>query len=147
MFVENRTVPSRSASRLSYFSCGAGGPGEGSSCPPGLDDSDPEEDPYQRYPVYHLPPGPCSHTSQEGLDSSSPTPQVCNTTNFIYGESVLKRSTPQTLLNCDPQPSSSSDRVMKRRQLLPSLHQSLFLASAVTLRRFSGTAASVLTGS
>jgi len=80
-YVENRTISSRSISRLSYSSCGsgsAGGPRGCSSCLPGLDDSEAEDDLCRQYPIYQSHPGPCSITSQESLNSSTAPTQVFN---------------------------------------------------------------------
>ncbi|KAK2839445.1 hypothetical protein Q5P01_013185 [Channa striata] len=81
LYSDNRTVPSRSTSQLSYSSCGsgsAGGPRGGSSYVGGPDDSQEEDDHSQHYPLYqsHLSPG--SHTSQESLNSVNPTPQIAD---------------------------------------------------------------------
>ncbi|MEQ2166931.1 hypothetical protein GOODEAATRI_033576, partial [Goodea atripinnis] len=78
-YVEHRTIPSRSMSGLSYSSGGSGsmgGPRGCSSYLPGLYDSEAEDDHCQQYPVYHPHPGPCSHTSQESLNSTNTAPQV-----------------------------------------------------------------------
>lgn len=78
VYSENRTVPSRSISQLSYSSCGSvsiGGHPFSSSYLAGPDDSEEEGDHCQPYPLYQ---GPCSHTSQESLNSAMPPPQVYN---------------------------------------------------------------------
>ncbi|XP_047456119.1 melanophilin isoform X2 [Mugil cephalus] len=79
VYSENRTAPSRSISQLSYSSCGSvslGGPRCGSSFLPGPDDSEEEGDACQPYPLYQSHLGPCSHTSQESLNSALPPPQI-----------------------------------------------------------------------
>ncbi|XP_019123288.2 melanophilin [Larimichthys crocea] len=79
VYPDNRTVPSRSISRLSYSSCGSGsawGPRSSSSYLPGPDDSEGEEDHCQAFPLYQSHLGPCSHTSQESLNSANPPPQI-----------------------------------------------------------------------
>ncbi|TKS67539.1 Melanophilin Exophilin-3 [Collichthys lucidus] len=79
VYPDNRTVPSRSISRLSYSSCGSGsawGPRSSSSYLPGPDDSEGEEDHCQAFPLYQSHVGPCSHTSQESLNSANPPPQI-----------------------------------------------------------------------
>ncbi|CAJ1078665.1 melanophilin isoform X3 [Xyrichtys novacula] len=77
---DNRTIPSRSISRLSHSSCGSGsawGPRDSSSSYlPNLDDSEEEEEEEhcQSFPLYQSHLG--SHTSQESLNSSHPQPQI-----------------------------------------------------------------------
>lgn len=77
-YADNRTIPSRSISRLSYSSGGSGsawGPRR-SSYVPGPDDSEGDDDRSRSYPLYQSHPGPLSQTSQESLNSSNPPPQV-----------------------------------------------------------------------
>ncbi|XP_004081432.2 melanophilin isoform X1 [Oryzias latipes] len=74
--MENRSVPSRSASRLSYSSCGssgATGPRMGSSFLPDLDGSEPEENLCQQFLMYQCHGGASSHTSEESLSAA---PQI-----------------------------------------------------------------------
>ncbi|XP_069011053.1 melanophilin [Embiotoca jacksoni] len=94
-YSDNRTIPSRSVSRLSYSSCGSGsarGPrGGGSSYLPGPDESEDEDDRCRPYLLYQSLPGPYSHTSQESLNSSNPPPQI--------NEMNRRMSAIETLLN------------------------------------------------
>ncbi|KAM4559249.1 melanophilin isoform 2-T2 [Odontesthes bonariensis] len=93
-YAENRTISSRSISRLSYSSCGsgsAGGPRGCSSCLPGLDDSEAEDDLCRQYPIYQSHPGPCSITSQDSLNSSTAPTQIT--------ELNMRMSAIETLLN------------------------------------------------
>ncbi|XP_041663094.1 melanophilin [Cheilinus undulatus] len=80
VYPDNRTIPSRSMSRLSHSSCGSGGawgPRDNSSYLPDLEDSEEEEEDHCRnFPLYQSHLGPCSHTSQESLNSSNPPPQI-----------------------------------------------------------------------
>ncbi|KAM6979346.1 melanophilin [Tautogolabrus adspersus] len=80
-YSDNRMIPSRSISRLSHSSCGSGGawgPRDSSSYL--LEDSEEEEgegeDHCRNFPLYQSHLGPCSHTSQESLNSSNPPPQI-----------------------------------------------------------------------
>ena len=87
-FSDSRTIPSRSVSQLSHTSLGsgsAGGPRGSSSYLPGPDDSGEEEDDdhCQPYLLYHSHLGPCSHTSQESLNSANPPPQVSSMLHVI----------------------------------------------------------------
>ncbi|KAK5609300.1 hypothetical protein CRENBAI_012838 [Crenichthys baileyi] len=94
-YVEHRTIPSHSMSRLSYSSGGSGSMGGLRGCSsylPGLDDSEAEDDHCQQYPVYHPHPGTCSHTSQESLNSTNTAPQIIDLNR--------RMSTIETLLNC-----------------------------------------------
>ncbi|XP_034431070.1 melanophilin isoform X2 [Hippoglossus hippoglossus] len=98
VFSDSRTVPSRSVSQLSHTSCGsgsAGGPPRGSgSYLPGPDDSGEEEDddPCRPYLLYHSHLGPCSHTSQESLNSVNPPPQITDLNRQISNiETILSR--------------------------------------------------------
>ncbi|XP_041857351.1 melanophilin isoform X2 [Melanotaenia boesemani] len=94
-YTENRTVPSRSISRLSYSSCGSssiGGPRGCSSSLPGLDDSEAEDDHCQQYPIYQPHPEPSSLTSQESLNSSTVPPQIIDLNIRMSAiESLLNR--------------------------------------------------------
>lgn len=79
VYPDNRTIPSRSISRLSYSSCGsgsAGGPRGSSIYLPGPDYSEEEDAHSQLYPFYQSHPGAYSHTSQESLNSATAPPQV-----------------------------------------------------------------------
>ncbi|XP_074551207.1 melanophilin isoform X1 [Halichoeres trimaculatus] len=83
-FPDNRTIPSRSISRLSHSSCGSGsawGPRDSSSYLPDLDDSEEGEEHCQSFPLYQSHLGPCSHTSQESLNSSNLPPQITDLTS------------------------------------------------------------------
>lgn len=87
VYAENRTIPSRSMSRLSYSSCGSCstvGPRGCSSYLQGLDDSEAEDEHCQQYPIYPSHPGRCSQTSLDSLNSTIPPSQVSDV-NFIVG--------------------------------------------------------------
>lgn len=77
---DNRTLPSRSVSQLSYSSVGSGSvwaPQYSSgSYLPGPDDSSGEDEQIQAFPFYQSHQGSLSHASQESLNSSNPPPQV-----------------------------------------------------------------------
>ncbi|TWW80317.1 Melanophilin Exophilin-3 [Takifugu flavidus] len=77
---DNRTLPSRSVSQLSYSSVGSGsgwGPHySSSSYLPGPGDSSGEEEQVQPFPFYQSQQGALSHTSQESLNSPHPPPQI-----------------------------------------------------------------------
>ncbi|XP_018534147.1 melanophilin isoform X1 [Lates calcarifer] len=93
VYSDNRAIPSRSISQLSYSSCGsgsAGGPQGSSSYLPGPDYSEEEDDHCHPYPLYQSHPGPYSHTSQESLNSANP-PQISDLNRRV---SVI-----ETLLN------------------------------------------------
>lgn len=93
-YPENRTLPSLSASRLSYSSCGSGsawGPRcSSSSYLPGPDDSEGDDDRCQPYPLYQSHLGHLSHTSQESLNSPNPPPQVFNIIHIHICQSSYK---------------------------------------------------------
>ncbi|KAM4732016.1 melanophilin isoform 2-T5 [Anableps anableps] len=103
-YVENRTIPSRSMSRLSYSSCGSGSMGAVRGCSsylPSLDDSEVEDDHCHQFPVYHSHLEPCSHTSQESLNSASTAPQISDLNQ--------RMSAIETLLNCLEQKVTSTN--------------------------------------
>ncbi|XP_037543102.1 melanophilin [Nematolebias whitei] len=136
MFVENKTVPSRSASRLSYSSWSSGGAGGlrgGGGNAPGLYDSDPEDDLGRRYPVYLSHPGPDGHTSQEGQNPTSSPPQITDLNRRMSAvETLLSRlelkvasssnenlaSSPQT-----PTPPQGEEVDLEEQQLRQKLHK------------------------
>ncbi|KAF7214360.1 transcript variant X3 [Nothobranchius furzeri] len=136
VFVENHAVPSRSVSRLIYSSCGsgnAGGPRGGSSFLPDLDDSEGEEDPCERYPVYHSHPEPCSHASQESLDSA---PQISDLNRRMFAvETFLNRLeqkvvppnfgslTPQSISPPPPAPPQWEEVENEEQLLRQKLHE------------------------
>ncbi|XP_053185079.1 melanophilin [Scomber japonicus] len=95
VYPDNRTIPSRSISRLSYSSCGsgsAGGPRGSSIYLPGPDYSEEEDAHSQLYPFYQSHPGPYSHTSQESLNSANPPPQVTDLNRRMSAiEALLNR--------------------------------------------------------
>ncbi|XP_042282517.1 melanophilin [Thunnus maccoyii] len=94
-YPDNRTIPSRSISRLSYSSCGsgsAGGPRGSSIYLPGPDYSEEEDIHSQPYLFYQSHPGPCSHTSQESLSSANPPPQITDLNRRMSAiEALLNR--------------------------------------------------------
>ncbi|XP_053296563.1 melanophilin isoform X2 [Pleuronectes platessa] len=117
MFSESRTVPSRSVSRLSHTSCGSGsggGPRGSGSYLPGPDDSeeDEDEDQCRPYLLYQSHLGPCSHTSQESLNSALPPPQISDLNRHISNiETILSRLEQKVTSTYDQAsltPSSSS---------------------------------------
>lgn len=87
---DNRTMPSRSVSQLSYSSVGSGsgwGPQySSSSYLPGPDDSSGEHEQIQLFPFYQSHQGPLSHASQESLNSSNPPPQVLSCPVSFWSE-------------------------------------------------------------
>ncbi|CAK6973918.1 melanophilin [Scomber scombrus] len=95
VYPDNRTIPSRSISRLSYSSCGSGSAGgaRGSSIYlPGPDYSEEEDVHSQLYPFYQSHPGAYSHTSQESLNSANPPPQVTDLNRRMSAiEALLNR--------------------------------------------------------
>ncbi|XP_072253721.1 melanophilin [Leuresthes tenuis] len=115
-YAENRTISSRSISRLSYSSCGsgsAGGPRGCSSCLPGLDDSEAEDDLCRQYPIYQSHPGPCSITSQESLNSSTAPTQIT--------ELNIRMSAIETLLNrLEQKVTATNDEVPTAPSTSPS---------------------------
>ncbi|XP_042350346.1 melanophilin isoform X2 [Plectropomus leopardus] len=77
-YPDSQPIPSRSVSQLSYSSCGSSsacGPRGSSSYLPGPDDLD-EDDHCQLYPFYQSHLDPCSHASQESLNSTNPPSQI-----------------------------------------------------------------------
>ncbi|KAE8299542.1 Melanophilin Exophilin-3 Slp-like protein lacking C2 domains a [Larimichthys crocea] len=123
VYPDNRTVPSRSISRLSYSSCGSGsawGPRSSSSYLPGPDDSEGEEDHCQAFPLYQSHLGPCSHTSQESLNSANPPPQITDLNR--------RMSAIETLLNhLEQKVTSTYDQWeevdLEEQQLRQKLHE------------------------
>ncbi|KAM9365623.1 melanophilin-like isoform 2-T2 [Pholidichthys leucotaenia] len=124
---ENRTIPSRSVSRLSYSSYGSvGGPRCSSSvCLPGLEDSDEEDGrcpPYLHY-----------HTSQESLNSANPPPQITDLNKRMSAiENILNRLEQNVMssYNQTPVTPSSSSPLplwqevdMEEQLLRQKLHQ------------------------
>ncbi|XP_069389240.1 melanophilin isoform X5 [Paralichthys olivaceus] len=96
VYSDSRTIPSRSVSQLSHTSYGsgsAGGPQGSSSYLPGPDDSEEEDDDQcQPYLLYQSHLGPCSHTSQESLNSANPQPQITDLNRHISSiETILSR--------------------------------------------------------
>lgn len=85
---DNRTLPSRSVSQLSYSSVGSGsgwGPQySSSSYLPGPGDSSGEEEQVQPFPFDQSQQGALSHTSQESLNSPHPPPQVLSSSILIW---------------------------------------------------------------
>nr|XP_061799536.1 melanophilin-like [Nerophis lumbriciformis] len=107
VYSDNRTVPSRCMSQLSYSSCGsgsAGGPrGGGSSyflCP-NDDDSDDDDVISQAYPVYQSHLGPSDNVSQESLNYPNQPPQITDLNRRMsVVENLLSRL--QVTLTSDP---------------------------------------------
>lgn len=97
--METRSVPSRSASRLSYSSCGssgATGPRMGSSFLPDLDGSEPEENLCQQFLMYQCHGGASSHTSEESLSAA---PQVWDSLITLHNiTALLKKICPTVFL-------------------------------------------------
>lgn len=94
-FMENRSVPSRSVSRLSYSSCGSGGATSARMCSsflPELDGSEPEDNFCQQFPMYQSHEEGSSHTSEESLSAA---PQVwvslINSKILLVEENLSKR--------------------------------------------------------
>ncbi|XP_063744789.1 melanophilin isoform X2 [Eleginops maclovinus] len=135
-YLENQTIPSRSMSRLSYSSCGSGsawGPQGSSSYLPGPEDSE-EDD--QLYPLYQSHLGPCSHTSQESLNTPNPPPQITDLNRRVSAiENLLNHleqkvtsaydetsEAPQTPNSTSPLPQCE-DVDLEEQQLRQKLHQ------------------------
>ncbi|XP_074514570.1 melanophilin isoform X2 [Sebastes fasciatus] len=98
-YPDNQTFPSRSISRLSYSSCGSGsawGPQGSSSFLPGPEDSE-EDDHCQHYPLYQSHLGPCSHTSQESLNSPNAPPQITDLNRRMSAIETLLNHLEQTV--------------------------------------------------
>ncbi|XP_026233094.1 melanophilin isoform X2 [Anabas testudineus] len=130
VYSDNRTLPSRSISRLSYSSYGSGsaaGPRGGSSYMAGPDDSEEENDHSQSHLV------PCSHTSQESLNSVNPTPQITDLDRRMSAiETFLNHLEQKVSSSYDqtpPSPSSTSpipqweDVDLEEQQLRQKLHE------------------------
>ncbi|XP_037644763.1 melanophilin isoform X2 [Sebastes umbrosus] len=98
-YPDNQTFPSRSISRLSYSSCGSGsawGPQGSSSFLPGPEDSE-EDDHCQHYPLYQSHLSPCSHTSQESLNSPNAPPQITDLNRRMSAIETLLNHLEQTV--------------------------------------------------
>ncbi|KAM7407880.1 hypothetical protein PAMA_003576 [Pampus argenteus] len=140
VYPDNRTIPSRSVSRLSFSSCGSGSVGgargSSSSYLPGPDYSEEEDDHGQHYPVHQAHPGRWSHTSQESLNSAHPPPQITDMNRRMSAiEALLSRleqkvtrtydqinKAPQTPDNTSPLPQwEEVDR--EEQQLRQKLHE------------------------
>ncbi|XP_073330356.1 melanophilin [Pagrus major] len=135
VFTDNRTIPSRSVSRLSYSSCGSGsflGP-RCSSYLPGADDSEGEDDHSQLYPLYQSHLGHFTHTSQESLNSTNPPPQISDLNRRVSAIENLLNHLEQNVIpaydQAPPTPSSSSplpqweEVDLEEQQLRQKLHQ------------------------
>ncbi|KAM4561417.1 melanophilin [Fundulus diaphanus] len=137
-FLETRTVPSRSMSRLSYSSGGSGsvgGPRGCSSYLPSLDDSEAEDDHCQQYPGYRSHPGPCSHTSEESLNSTNTAPQLSDLNRRMSAiETLLNRleqkvtstnkdSRTPTPQGPSPRPPQWEEVDLEEQQLRQKLHE------------------------
>nr|XP_046259724.1 melanophilin isoform X2 [Scatophagus argus] len=136
-YPDNRTVPSRSISRLSYSSGGSGsawGPRcSSSSYLPGPDDSEVEDDQCQPYPLYQSHLGPFSHTSQESLNSPNPPPQISDLNRRVSAiETLLNHLEEKVTSTSDqapPTPNSSSplpqweEVDLEEQQLRQKLHE------------------------
>ncbi|KAL3056767.1 hypothetical protein OYC64_019282 [Pagothenia borchgrevinki] len=133
-YPESQTIPSRSMSQLSYSSCGSGSAwGPQGSYLPGPEDSE-EDD--QLYPLYQSHLGPCSHTSQESLNTPNAPPQITDLNRRVSAiENLLNHLEQNVTSTYDeasegPQtPSSSSpppqceDVDLEEQQLRLKLHQ------------------------
>ncbi|XP_072300233.1 melanophilin-like [Eucyclogobius newberryi] len=85
--------PSRSASRLSYSSCGsgsAGGPRSSSTFLPGPEDSE-EDELFHNFPLYQSHQALCSHASQDSLNSNNPQQITDLNRRMSAVESMLNR--------------------------------------------------------
>ncbi|XP_071331978.1 melanophilin isoform X2 [Trachinotus anak] len=132
---DGRTAPSRSISQLSYSSCGsgsAGGPrGSSSSYLPGPDDSEEEHDHFQLYPLYQHHLGPCSHTSQESLNSANAPPQITDMNRRMSAiETLLNRIEQKVTSTYDQASPNSSSPLpqweevdLEEQQLRQKLHE------------------------
>ncbi|KAM9347469.1 melanophilin [Symphorus nematophorus] len=134
---DNRTIPSRSLSRLSYSSGGSGsawGPRCSSSIYlPGPDDSEGEDVHGQAYPLYQSHLGPFSHTSQESLNSTNPPPQITDLNRRMSAiESLLnhlEQKVTSTYDQAPPTPNSTSplpqweEVDIEEQQLRQKLHE------------------------
>ncbi|XP_068185391.1 melanophilin isoform X2 [Antennarius striatus] len=103
---QDNPTPSRSVSRLSYSSCGsssAWGP-RYSSCLPGTEESEGEDD--------RTPPGPVGHIPQERVDSPNPPPQITDLDRRVSAiENLLNHIEQNVTLAYDqapPTPTSTS---------------------------------------
>lgn len=86
-FAENRTIPSRSVSRLSGSSGGSGGTWgprySSNSLVNGPDDSEGDDERSQSCSLYPSHLASFGRTSQESLSSANPTPQVSHPTHLL----------------------------------------------------------------
>ncbi|XP_035531800.1 melanophilin isoform X1 [Morone saxatilis] len=135
-YPDSRTIPSRSISRLSYSSCGSGsawGPRSSSSYLPGPDDSEGEDDHGQPYPLYQSHLRPCSHTSQESLNSATPAPQITDLNRRMSAIETLlnhlEQKVTSTYDQAPPTPNSTSplpqweEVDLEEQQLRQKLHE------------------------
>lgn len=101
-FVENRTIPSRSASRLSGSSGGSGGTWgprySSNSFVTGPDDSEGDEERSQCYSLYQSHVGPFGRASQDSLNSVNPPPQVSHPAHLLV---IIFRTQAHTDLGLD----------------------------------------------
>ncbi|XP_078142337.1 melanophilin [Centroberyx gerrardi] len=113
-YPDSRTMPPRSLSRLSHSSCGSGSVGAPRRCSSYLSgpydsEEEEEEDECQRYPLYQSHQRPCSHTSQESLNSGAPTPQITELNKRMSAiETLLNRLEQKVTSPADQTPASTS---------------------------------------
>ncbi|XP_024116216.1 melanophilin [Oryzias melastigma] len=134
-FMENRSVPSRSVSRLSYSSCGSGGATSARMCSsflPELDGSEPEDNFCQQFPMYQSHEEGSSHTSEESLSAA---PQIMDLNQRLSAiETLLNRlelkvTSVRNKENQQPTPPRASpplqleDVDSEEQQLRQKLHQ------------------------
>ncbi|XP_070694107.1 melanophilin isoform X2 [Pempheris klunzingeri] len=132
-YPDNRTIPSRSISRLSYSSCGSGsawGPRGSSSYLPDPDDSEMEDDRCLPYPLYQTHLGPGSHTSQESLNSANHPPQITDLNRRMSRiETLLNHLEQKVSSTYDQTPNSTSplplweEVDLEEQQLRQKLHE------------------------
>ncbi|TMS06328.1 Melanophilin [Larimichthys crocea] len=136
VYPDNRTVPSRSISRLSYSSCGSGsawGPRSSSSYLPGPDDSEGEEDHCQAFPLYQSHLGPCSHTSQESLNSANPPPQITDLNRRMSAIETLLNHLEQKVTSTYDQTNISTESLERKWRPLEEGSKESFRGSTALL--------------
>ncbi|CAG5865884.1 melanophilin isoform 2-T2 [Menidia menidia] len=127
-YVENRTVSSRSISRLSYSSCGSGSAGGARICSsylPSHDHSEAEDDHYQSHP------GPCIISSLENLNLLTTPSQIMDLNmRMSVIETLLNRLEQKVTPTNDEIPTASSaspsqweEVDLEEQQLRQKLHK------------------------
>ncbi|XP_029348827.1 melanophilin isoform X2 [Echeneis naucrates] len=112
VYSDSQTVPPCSISQLSYSSCGSG-LRDSSSYLPGPDDSEEE---HQAYPFYQSHLGPCSHTSQESLNSANPPPQITDLNRRMSAIECLLNRLEQKVTSTHDQASPNSSSPLPQRE-------------------------------